>query len=153
MVYETVLTILFAVGIGVAIIAYAAKPRQRGGSISVASAIPASAESFAPAQAVESVQVPQETAVETPVVESSTRADSEAIAETAPAVAVSATGASEVTLASASTADLSAVGPISEAGIAGSPAQIVPKARRTQRRKSTSTKAHARPSSRTTRKR
>ena len=150
MVYETVLTILFAVGIGAAIIVYAARPRQRGASISVASVAPASAiESFAPAGAADAVQMPQVTAVETPVVESSNSAESSAISDVAPAVAVSAAGFSQVPLVAPSTADLSAVAPVASDETDGSQAQASPKVHRTQRRKSTTTKTHARSSAKT----
>jgi hypothetical protein len=147
MVYETMLTILFAVGIGAAIIVYAARPRQRGASISVASVAPTSAiESFAPAEVVEAAPMPQVTAVETPVAESS------AIADVAPAVVVSAAGAGGVPLVAAATMDVSAVAPVATGETEGSPAHAAQKVHRTQRRRSTATKTHARPSSKTTRK-
>lgn len=149
MVYETTLTILFALCIGAAIVVYAARPRQRGasGTISVASVAQASAiESFAPAEVVQAAPMPQVTAIETPVVESSAPAESSAIADVAPAVAVSAAGATEVPLVAAATVDVSAVAPIATSEAVGTTAQTAPKAHRTQRRKSATTKTHARPS-------
>src|SRR5208283_6109266 len=83
MAYETILTILFAIGVGAAIIVYAARPRHGAPRISVA---PTSAiGSYSPTGAFEQAPMPQVTAVRAPVVDSSIPTEVRAI-EAAPVV-------------------------------------------------------------------
>jgi len=85
MVYEQLLTILFAVAVGAAIIVYAAKPRQRSIPASIAhiSAI----ESFGQASLVQAAPMPQVTAVEAPSIETAFVSEPQSVAEVAPMVA------------------------------------------------------------------
>ena len=148
MAYETILTILFALGVGAAIIVYAARPRHGVPRISVAHA--SAPGSFSPAESFESAPTPQVTAVQAPVVETSTPAEVHAF-EAAPVVAeVAAAGTSEIpSIATATaTADVSAAAPISTSN-AVSPSAHAAKAHRTQRKRSTATKARTRSSKRT----
>src|SRR5271155_2920296 len=116
MVYEQLLTILFAVGVGAAIIVYAAKPRSRSVSVSIAhgSAIG----SFGNAAAVQAAPMPQVTAFEAPVVETSIASESQSVVEVAPVVAeIAAVVPSEAApISSTSGIDVSAVAsaPIAE---------------------------------------
>ena len=136
MVFEQVLTIIFAVGVGAALIVYAARPRHRGASISVgASAIG----SFAPAETVQAVPMPQLAAVESPVAVISLP---EAVVEVAPVVAdVAAAGPVEV---ASSMALPAAAAPASIAETVESPAHTAVTTHRAQRKKSTATKSRAR---------
>jgi hypothetical protein len=136
MVFEQVLTIIFAVGVGAALIVYAARPRHRGASISVgASAIG----SFAPAETVQAVPMPQLAAVESPVAVISLP---EAVVEVAPVVAdVAAVGPVEV---ASSMALPAAAAPASIAETVESPAHTAVTTHRAQRKKSTATKSRAR---------
>ena len=136
MVFEQVLTIIFAVGVGAALIVYAARPRHRGASISVgASAIG----SFAPAETVQAVPMPQVAAVESPVAVISLP---EAVVEVAPVVAdVAAVGPVEV---ASSMALPAAAAPASIAETVESPAHTAVTTHRAQRKKSTATKSRAR---------
>ena len=146
MVYEQVLSILFAVGVGAAIIVYAAKPRSRSVSGSMAPAVA----SFAQTEVVQAAPMPQITAIETPVVETSIASDTQSVVEVAPVVAeVAAAGSSEAApISSATGIDVSAVAP---APIAESPATASHSSTRSHRapkRKSTTTKSHTRSSTR-----
>jgi hypothetical protein len=136
MVFEQVLTIIFAVGVGAALIVYAARPRHRGASISVgASAIG----SFAPAETVQAVPMPQLAAVESPVAVISLP---EAVVKVAPVVAdVAAPGPVEV---ASSMALPAAAAPASIAETVESPAHTAVTTHRAQRKKSTATKSRAR---------
>ena len=136
MVCEQVLTVIFAVGVGAALIVYAARPRHRGASISVgASAIG----SFAPAETVQAVPMPQLAAVESPVAVISLP---EAVVEVAPVVAdVAAVGPVEV---ASSMALPAAAAPASIAETVESPAHTAVTTHRAQRKKSTATKSRAR---------
>ncbi|MDA4134850.1 MAG: hypothetical protein OK441_04720 [Thaumarchaeota archaeon] len=138
MVLEQVLTIIFAVGVGAALIVYAARPRHRGASLSVgASAIG----SFAPAEMVQAAPMPQVADVESPVAVISPP-EAPAVVEVAPVVAdVAPAGPVEV---ASSTAFPAAVATSSISETVESPAHTAVTTRRAQRKKSTATKSRAR---------
>ena len=142
MAYETILTILFAIGVGATIIVYAARPRHGASRISVAHA--SAVGSYSPAEAFEQAPMPQVTAVQTPAIDTSTPAEVHAFSETAPAVVaeVAAAGPSESFPVATSTADVSAAASIATSEPARAQVHAA-KAPRTQRRKSTATKTHA----------
>jgi len=152
MAYETILTILFAVGVGAAIIVYAARPRHGAPQISVAHA--SAIESYSQAEAFEPAPTPQVTAVQTSVVETSTPAEVHAISEPAPVVVadVAAAGPSETPSVATATVDVSAAAPIATNETESAPVQAAAKTPRTQRRRSTTTKPRAKPSQRASRK-
>jgi hypothetical protein len=151
MAYETILTILFALGVGAAIIVYAARPRHGVPRISVAHA--SAIESYSPAESFEPAPMPQVTAVHAPEVDTSTPDEVHAY-EAAPVVVaeVAAAGPSETPSFATATVDVSAAAPIATSDTATPYAQTTTRAHRTQRRRSTATKAHAKPSQRTSRK-
>ncbi len=136
MVFEQVLTIIFAVGVGAALIVYAARPRHRGASISVGAT---AVGSFAPAEIVQAEPMPQVTAVETPMAAIS---PPEAV-EFAPEVAqmVAAVGPIEV---ATSVADPIAAAPSPIAEAVEAPARTAAGTHRAQRKKSTTRKSRAR---------
>ena len=145
MVLEQVLTIIFALAVGAAVIVYAARPRHRGASISVG---PSAVGSFAPAEIVQAASMPQVTAVETPAVE--TFSHEVQTMEVAPVVAdVAAAGTVEVAPVAAPMANptTAAAAPIAET--VEIPAHRAATTHRAQRKRSTSTKSRARSSSRT----
>jgi len=153
MAYETILSILFALGLGAAIIVYAARPRHPAARISMAHG--STIESFAPAQTFVSAPTPQVTAVQTSAVESSETAQEHMISEISTPVAVadvSAAGPSEISSIATATVDVSAAGSSATSVSDAVPTHTAAKAHRTQRRKSTSTKTHAKPGSRSTKK-
>jgi hypothetical protein len=143
MVYEQVLTVLFAIGVGVAVIVYAAKPRHR--SVSGSLAHTTGIESYGQATVAEATAMPQVTAIEAPVVEASVASVSQsaivvtpAVVEIAPAAIseaapISLASGIEVSAASAPVAD-----------VAGTSSQSAAGARRAPRRKSTASKTRAR---------
>jgi hypothetical protein len=138
MVLDQVLTVIFAVGVAAALTVYAARPRHRGVSISVGAS---SIGSFAPAEIVQAVPMPQVAAVESPVAVISPP-EAEAVVEVAPVVAdVAAAGPFEV---ASSMALQAAVAPASIAETVESPAHTAVTKHRAQRKKSTATKSRAR---------
>lgn len=138
MVYEQVLTILFAISVGAAIIVYAARPRQR--SVPASMAHTSVVESFSQAPAA---SMPQVTATEVQTVETPTASEQQSFEEAAPAVAeMAAAGRTEVTpISSASSVDVAAVAavPVAEGASTASPSSA--RTRRAPRRKSTTTKS------------
>jgi hypothetical protein len=146
MVYEQLLTILFAVAIGAAIIVYAAKPRQRSipASIAHVSAI----ESFSQANLVQAAPMPQVTAVEAPSVETAFVSEPQSVAEVAPVVAdVAAAGATEAApISSISGIDVSAVASAPAAESTGTTSHSSTRSHRATKRKSTT--GHAKPRTR-----
>jgi hypothetical protein len=137
MVLEQVLTIIFAVAVGAAIIVYAARPRHRGTSISIgASAVG----SFAPAEVVQAAPMPQVTAFETPAVE--TFSPETHVVEVAPVEAAPAA----VEVAQVVPAMVSAPAAASISETVESPVQSAATARKAQRKRSTATKPRARTS-------
>jgi cytoskeletal protein RodZ len=136
MVLEQVLTIVFAVGIGAAVIIYAARPRHRGASLSVAAS---TLSSYSPVGVTHSEPMPQAAAVET--IPEEIRAP----AVVSPAVAEAAvTGRVEVAPAAAPIAAPAAPASVAETV---EPAPHAAKgARRAQRKRSTPTKSRTRSS-------
>lgn len=149
MAYETILTILFAIGAGAAIIAYAARPRHGAPSITVAHT--STMESYSQAEPYEQAAMPQVTAVQAPVVEEPAPAEVHQIADVTPVVVaeVAAAGPSEAPSIPTATADVSAAGPLAASGASEQP---VTRSAKTQRRRSTATRAHAKSGHRTSRK-
>ncbi len=151
MAYETILTILFAIGVGAAIIVYAARPRHGAPRISVAhtSAIG----SYSPAEAFEQAPMPQVTAVRAVVVDTSTPAEVHAD-EAAPVVAaeVAIPDPSETPSVATAMAGVSPAASIAASETASAPVQAATKAPKTQRRRSTTTRPRAKPSHRATKK-
>ncbi len=140
MVLEQVLTIIFAVGIGAAVIVYAARPRHRGVSISVG---PSALGSFSPAEAVQAAPMPQVAAVETPVVETYPP-EVHAPVVVAPVVEEVAAVPVEVAPAATPVTEASPPVPAPTAETVGSHVHAAPRTRRAQRKRSTSTKSRAR---------
>src|SRR5271169_5560642 len=138
MVLEQVLTIIFAVGVGAAVIVYAARPRHRGASISVGTS---AIGSFAPAEIVQAEPMPQIAAVETPAVATSFP-ETQAISEFAPVVADA--GPVEVAPVAAAM-----VTPASIAKSVEAPAHGAASTHRAQKKRSTATKSRAKSTRRT----
>src|SRR5208283_3412097 len=128
MVLEQVLTIIFAVGVGAALIVYAARPRHRGASISVGASAMGS---FAPSETVQAAPMPQVAAVESPVAAISPPVMETAV-EVAPAVADVA--AAEPFEVASSMAVPAAVAPASIAETVESPARTAVTTHRAQRK-------------------
>jgi len=151
MAYETILTILFAMGVGAAIIVYAARSRHATPRISVAhgSAIG----SYPPAGSFERAPTPQATVVQAPVVVALAPAEVRTV-EAAPVVIaeVAAAAPRETPSVATATVDVSAATPIATSETASAPTHTVTRAARTQRRRSTATRPRAKPSQRATRK-
>jgi hypothetical protein len=147
MVLEQVLTIIFAAGVGAAVIGYAVKPRNRGASISVgSSAGPSGMGSFAPAQIVQAAPMPQITAVETPVVETYSPEVTAlpSVSEVVPVVAeVAAAGPAEVASVATEMVSPSSAAPVSIAETVEAPATVATSPPKAQRKRSTSTKPRA----------
>ena len=140
MVLEQVLTIIFVVGVGAAVIAYAARPRHRGASISAGRSAMGS---FAPAEIVQAEPMPQVAAIETPVVETSSP-DMQALTEVTPVVAgAAAAGPIEVASVAATMANPSSAAPASIAETVEAPARKAGSTHRAQRKRSTATKSRA----------
>ena len=138
MVLEQVLTIIFAVGVGAAVIVYAARPRHRGASISAGRSAMGS---FAPAEIVQAEPMPQVAAIETPVAETSSP-DAQALTEVAPVVAdAEAAGPIEVASVAATLANPSSAAPASIAETLEAPARRAARTHRAQRKRSTATKS------------
>ena len=142
MVLEQVLTIISLLGVGAAVVIYAARPRHRGVSLSVGAA---SLDSFSPVEASHSVPLPKAAAVATPVVETIPK-QAVAPAEVAPAASVAAVGHVGVAPAATSVADPSPAVPASAAESVEHPPHAATGPRRVQRKKSTSTKSRTRAS-------
>jgi hypothetical protein len=147
MVLEQVLTIIFAAGVGAAVIGYAVRPRNRGASISVGpSAGPSGIGSFSPAETVvQAAPMPQIAAVETPVVETSTPEVQSlpSVSEVVPVVAVAAAGPVEVASVAIQTVSPSSAAPVSIAETVEAPATVAASVPKAQRKRSTSTKPRA----------
>jgi hypothetical protein len=148
MVYEQVLTILFAVGVGAAIIVYAARPRSRSVTASIAHG--SAVGSFRQAAVVRAAPMPQLTAIKAPVVETSIASDSRSVVEVAPVVAEIAPAASSeaAPISSAPGIDVSAVISTPVVESAGTTSHSSTRSPRTTKRKST-TRSRAKPSQRT----
>jgi len=143
MVLEQVLTIVFAVGVGAAVIGYAVRPRNRGASISVGPSIgPSGIGSFAPAEIVQAAPMPQITAVETPVVETSAPEVQSlpSVSEVVPVVPVAVAGPAEIAPIATEVAGPSSAAPVSIAEIVEAPATVATSTPKAQRKRSTSTK-------------
>lgn len=138
MVLEQVLTIIFAVGIGAAVIIYAARPRHRGAPLSVAAS---TLDSFSQVGVTHSEPTPQAAAVET--VPEEVRAP----AEVSPVVTeAAAAGQVEVAPAATPTAAPSPAVPVQVAETVEPAPHAARGARRAQRKRSTTTKSRARSS-------
>ena len=149
MVYEQVLTILFAMAVGAAIIVYAARPRQRSVPASISHV--ATLESYGQAEAAQAAPMPQVTAVEAPAV-ATTVSETQSVAWVAPAAAeVAAAGSSETTpLPEAPGIDVSAVAPTPAVESSATVSQSSTRSHRAPKRKSTTTsRSRAKPSQRT----
>ena len=142
MVYEQVLTILFAISVGVAIIVYAAKPRQR--SIPVSMAHATSIASF------QADPTPQVAIAEAPVVATPVAAEPQSVVEVVPAVAdvVTTTPSDAAPVWSTPSLDIPAEVSAAPTEIAA-PASRSSRPHRASKRKSTTTKVRAKPRTRT----
>jgi hypothetical protein len=149
MVYEQVLTILFAIGAGAAIVLYAARPRQRSVPASIAGI--STIESFGQADVVEAAPMPQVTAIETPDVETSLVSETQSVEWVAPPVAdVAAAATSEAAPTTpAPGIDVSAVASTPTVEGAGTTSQSSTRSHRAPKRKSTTGRSHAKPRTRT----
>jgi hypothetical protein len=147
-VYEQLLTILFAVGVGAAIIVYAARPRSRSVTASIAHG--SAVGSFRQAAVVRAAPVPQVTAIQVPVVETSIASDPQSVVEVAPAVAeIAAAVPSEAApVSSAPGIDVSAVASTPVVEGAGTTSHSPTRSHKATKRKST-TRSRAKPSQRT----
>ncbi len=140
MVYEQVLTILFAISVGVAIIVYAAKPRQ---SVPVSIAHTSSIASF------QADPAPQVAVSEAPVVAAPVAAETQGVVETTPVVA------DVVTTTPSEAAPAWSTPSLDVAEVSAAPAEVAaeaphsPRPHRASRRKSTTTKVRAKPRTRT----
>jgi hypothetical protein len=148
MVLEQVLTIIFAAGVGAAVIGYAVRPRNRGASISVGpSAGPSGIGSFSPAETVvQAAPMPQIAAVETPVVETSSPEVNAlpSVSEVVPVVAeVAAAGPVEVASIATEMVSPSSAAPVSIAETVEAPATVAASVPKAPRKRSTSTKPRA----------
>jgi len=138
-VFEQVLTIIFAIGVGAAVIVYAARPRHRGASISGGHSTMGS---FGPSAMVQAAPMPQVTAFETPV--ETFTPDVQPVAEVAPVVAdVAAVGPVEVASFAAPVIEASPAAPASIAETVEAPALSAASPPRAQRKRSTATKSRA----------
>jgi hypothetical protein len=142
-----VLTILFAISVGAAIIVYAARPRQRSLPASIAHT--SIVESFSQAPAA---SMPQVATTEAPIVETPTSSESQSFeVATPPASEVTASVQTEVAPVLSAPVDVAAVANIPAAeGVVTAFASPV-RTRRAPRRKSTATttKTRSRSSTRT----
>lgn len=140
MVYEQVLTILFAISVGVAIIVYAAKPRQ---SVHVSMAHTSSVASF------QADPTPQVAIAEAPVEAAPVAAEPQAVLEAAPVVPEVGVSTTSEAVPTWSTPSLGV------AEVSAAPAEVAaeaphaPRPHRASRRKSTTTKTRAKPRTRT----
>ena len=147
MVFEQVLTVLFAIGVGAAIVVYATRPRHSGASISAG---PSAVGSFAPAEIVQAESMPQVTAIETPVVETSSP-EVQTFTEVAPVVAdVAAAGPIEVASFATPVVEPSSATPASMAETVEAPATVAASKPRAQRKRSTTTRRRAKSTPKTT---
>lgn len=144
MVYEELLTILFAIGVGAAIVIYAAKPRQR--SVPVLAGSPAVG-SFGHTEAFVADPTPIAIA-EAPAVAAPVAPEGESAVEVVPAVADVVAPAPVETTLQTSTAVEAPATPIGAEPVTAAPASST-RPRRTTRRKSTTTRTRARSSKRT----
>ena len=147
MVLGQVLTIIFAVGVGAAVVLYAVKPRHRGTSISAG---PSGLGSFgSAAMGVQAAPMPQITAVETPAVETSAPEVQSlpSVSEVVPVVPVAVAGpaeiapiATEIAPIATEVAGPSSAAPVSIAEAVEAPATVATSTPKAQRKRSTSTK-------------
>jgi len=141
MVYEQVLTILFAISVGVAIVVYAAKPRQRSLPVSMAHA--------SPIASFQSDPTPQVAIAEAPVVATPVAAEPQSVVEVAPVVA------DVVTTTPSESAPVWATPSPDVPEVSAAPTEVAvtapnsPRPHRASRRKSTTTKVRAKPRTRT----
>lgn len=147
MVFEQMLTILFATGVGVAVVLYVAKPRTVSHSAFVQSSTAietiASVES-ATVQTATTAPMPEVTAIQAPVVEPSFDAQTTTSSEIVPTVTAqvaAAAGPSEIV----STIDASAVAPSAATTVVGAAVEPSPETAgrtpKTPRRRSTASRA------------
>jgi hypothetical protein len=148
MVYEQLLTILFAVGVGAAIIVYAARPRSR--SVTASMAHGSAVGSPRRVAVVRAAPIPQVTAIKAPVVETSIASGSQSVVEVAPVVAeIAAAVSSEAApISSGSGIEVSAVASTPVVEGAGTTSHSSTRSHRTTKKKST-TRSRAKPSQRT----
>lgn len=137
------LTIIFAAGVGVAVVLYAARPRHNGASSISAVVGPSAVGSFNPSEMVQAAPMPQVTAVETPVAVTPSP-EAQAPAEVALVVAdVATAGLIEPSPAATPVTDPSSAAPASIAETVKTPAQSGASTRRAQGKRSTATKSRA----------
>lgn len=142
------LTIFFATGVGVAIVLYAARPRQRAAA---AIAAPSSAiEAYSASEPVQAVAMPEVTAAETPVVETSAAPEELAPAEIAsPSLDVAAVAQNESAIISTMEATHATEVSASAAAPVEVSAHTAGRAQRAHRRRSSATgRGHTRSSQR-----
>ncbi|MGA2664956.1 MAG: hypothetical protein ABSF83_08435 [Nitrososphaerales archaeon] len=155
MVFEQVLTIIFALGVGVALVAYIARPRHRGASIAAGAA---RVGTFAPAGIAHAAPMPQAAAVEMPAVEASSShpdVQQQSLTEVAPVVP-DAAAAGPAQVAQVATVVVAADPPpapsVPSTAAEAAPAPVAasaPRAPRKRTTRSTATKSHPRPARRT----
>ena len=147
MVFEQLLTILFAIGVGAAIIVYAAKPRQRSVPVSIPGASPVG--SFGQTAMVQADPTPL-AVVEAPIVAAPVAPEPESAVEVAPAVvdAVAPAPAETSTVQSIASVDVLA-SPAPQVESVATATSSPARPHRASRRKSTTTKTRARSSTRT----
>jgi hypothetical protein len=146
-VYEQVLTILFAVCVGAALVVYAAKPRHR--SVSVSMAQGSAIESFGQAIATQPAYVPQTAATETPTTESPVSSDSQIVEVTpTPILVVPSIPGDAISSLPTSTIETTPISSAQTADVASTTATAPTRTRRAPRKKSTTGTTRARSSTR-----
>jgi len=151
MVFEQVLTIIFALGVGVALVAYIARPRHRGVSIAAARV-----GTFAPSGIAHAAPMPQVAAVEMPAVEASSShpdVQQQSLTEVATVVPdAAAAGPAQVATVATAVADPAPAPSVPSTAVEAAPAPVAASAPRTPRKRttrSTATKSHPRSARRT----